>query len=158
MISVVCMDCRKVYKEVESDREGESHGICVRCFAHRVGAVEASGVNEWIDAQVDELPTGRIVLDENLCVIGYNREEERLTSLDRDRLTGKPFFEKVAPCMSGEDLSGWCARHVNGPSLVEKSIDWLLQLKTGARIATLDMCAGRGRVVINVDVTPKVRG
>jgi len=155
MFVVVCMDCQRVYKREESPEDVVSHGICVKCFAERVGAVEASEVNEWLDAQLDELPTGRIVLDGSLCVIGYNREEEKLSSLDGKELIGKPFFQSIAPCMSGEDLSGWCARFVHNPSLVDKSIDWLLKLKTGPRIATLDICAGRGRVVIIVNVTPK---
>jgi hypothetical protein len=42
---------------------------------------------------------------------------------------------------------------VNSATLNETSIDWLLKLRSGDRVASLEMCAGKGRVTILVDLT-----
>lgn len=150
------MDCsRECGKQSRTAGEDDatSHGLCVKCYAKRVDAVEVNELREWVDAEFNRLPTGKIVLDRELKVIGYSKEEERLTGLIADEILGRRFFSEVAPCMSGPELAEWCSNHVAGADFTEKSIDWLLKLRSGDRVATLEMCAGRGRVVILVDIT-----
>jgi photoactive yellow protein len=118
-----------------------------------MGAIETSELRNWVDSEINRLPTGKILLDEQLRVIGYSKEEEKLTGLIASEIMGKSFFADVAPCMDGEELSGWCSRHVNSATLNETSIDWLLKLRSGDRVASLEMCAGKGRVTILVDLT-----
>ena len=149
----VCMDCAQIYANAHVLDGPASHGLCLSCYAERIEAVETSQVRQWLNDHVDELPVGRIVLDQDLRVIGYNEAEERLTSLNADLLMGKRFFEEVAPCMAAEELSVWCSSHVNDGQWSEKCIDWLLRLSEGDIVATLQLCVGRGRVLINVHIT-----
>lgn len=158
-MTTVCMDCQKVCGKARPPGNSEeaspktSHGLCVRCYAARMGAIETTELGEWVDSEINRLPTGKIILDDQLRVIGYSKEEEILTGLIAAEILGKTFFEDVAPCMDGEALSGWCARHVNDPTLTDTSIDWLLKLRSGDRVASLELCAGKGRVTILVDLT-----
>lgn len=150
--SMVCMDCNETYR-AGAATSGISHGLCVKCFAVRVDAVPADEMSGWLDEQVDALPVGKIVLDRQLCVVGYSREEEELTGLDGTRLMGKRFFEEVAPCMAADEVGGWCAAHVSDLTLSEKIVDWYLPLHSGGRVAMLEICAGKGMVVMRIDVT-----
>ena len=102
-MTTVCMDCQKVCGKSRPPGNSEeaspktSHGLCVRCYATRMGAIETTELTTWVDSEVNRLPTGKIILDEQLCVIGYSKEEEKLTGLISAEILGKKFFADVAP-------------------------------------------------------------
>ena len=165
-MNIICMDCHRECGDTEkhaqdaaatesadSTSTSVTHGLCVRCYAIRLGAIPTDELRTWVDADLNRLPTGKIILDQDLRVIGYSKEEEALTGLLAEEIMGKDFFADVAPCMDGAELSEWCAQNVSHAELQEKSIDWLLTLRAGERVATLEMCAGQGRVAILVEVT-----
>jgi len=157
------MDCKRACgkasapspkgNDTEASSGATSHGLCVQCYALRMGAVETEELVDWVDSDINRLPTGKILLDAHLRIVGYSKEEESLTGLIASEIMGKEFFKEVAPCMQGEALSEWCADHVDDDALVETSLDWLLKLRSGDRVASLEMCAGKGRVTILVDLT-----
>ncbi len=158
-MTTICMDCQRVcgtapsLEDASTQAPSASHGLCVRCYAARMGAIETSELKYWVDSDVNRLPTGKIILDKDLRVIGYSKEEESLTGLIAAEIIGREFFVDVAPCMNAAALSGWCARHVDDQTLTDTSIDWLLKLRSGDRVASLELCAGKGRVTILVDLT-----
>jgi photoactive yellow protein len=147
--TTVCMHCQKVYRQGELPAP-VSHGICMDCFAEQVSAVRSDELSEWLDEAFDELPTGVIVLDRQLRVIGYNRREEELTGLTRSRILGKQFFVDIAPCMSAREVGGWCETHIDDATIQHKTLDWLLKLKAGDRMASLEVSAGKGQALIRV--------
>lgn len=51
-----------------------------------------------LEAFLDELPMGAIVVDDEGIVRRFNRYEEQLSGLSRDEVLGKSFFSEVAPC------------------------------------------------------------
>ena len=96
------------------------------------------------------------MLDHELRVIRYSQAEQTLAGLSAEDVLRRRFFEDIAPCMVGEQISEWCLKHLHADTLVYKSIDWLLRLRVGDQMASLDMCAGKGRVVILIDRTVHV--
>jgi len=51
-----------------------------------------------LEAFLDELPIGAIVVDDEGIVRRFNRHEEQLSGLSREEVLGEPFFSEVAPC------------------------------------------------------------
>lgn len=51
-----------------------------------------------LEAFLDELPIGAIVVDDDGIVRRFNRHEEQLSGLSRDEVLGESFFSEVAPC------------------------------------------------------------
>ncbi|MGB1699989.1 MAG: PAS domain-containing protein [Nannocystaceae bacterium] len=161
-MTTICMDCQRTcgkataaggeHEVADAEAERTSHGLCVRCYATRMGAVPTDDLKSWVDSDLNRLPTGKIILNGKLEIIGYSKEEESLTGLLAEEIIGQEFFVNVAPCMDADVLSGWCRQHVDSDDLHEQSIDWLLKLRSGERVASLEMCAGKGRVTILVDL------
>lgn len=51
-----------------------------------------------LEAFLDELPMGAIVVDDEGIVQRFNRHEEQLSGLSREEVLGQSFFSEVAPC------------------------------------------------------------
>lgn len=57
-----------------------------------------------LEAFIDELPIGVIVVDDEGIVRRFNRYEEQLSGLSREEAIGKSFFSEVAPCTDDIEL------------------------------------------------------
>lgn len=51
-----------------------------------------------LEAVLDQLPIGAIILDDDGIIQRFNRHEEQLSGLRREQTVGKSFFSEVAPC------------------------------------------------------------
>ncbi|WP_437631260.1 PAS domain-containing protein [Sorangium sp. So ce854] len=61
---------------------------------------------EMTAQEVDDLPYGFIVLDEEGVVLLYNRYEQRMSRLPPERVVGRSFFQEIAPCTRVEAFLG----------------------------------------------------
>ncbi|WP_437574711.1 PAS domain-containing protein [Sorangium sp. So ce887] len=61
---------------------------------------------EMTSQEVDDLPYGFIMLDEEGVVLLYNRYEQRMSRLPSARVVGRSFFQEIAPCTRVEAFLG----------------------------------------------------
>ncbi|XXX74094.1 PAS domain-containing protein [Sorangium sp. So ce134] len=61
---------------------------------------------EMTSQEVDDLPYGFIMLDEEGVVLLYNRYEQRMSRLPSARVVGRNFFQEIAPCTRVEAFLG----------------------------------------------------
>lgn len=57
-----------------------------------------------LEATLDQLPIGAIILDDQGIIRRFNRYEEQLSGLRRESTIGKSFFSEVAPCTADIEL------------------------------------------------------
>lgn len=149
------MDCQQEILRIGQGRvTGQSHGLCVDCYAVRIGGIAEQDLTALAPAALDLLPHGAILLDRELRVIGYNRAESELSGLSPHDVLGRRFFVEVAPCMAGAQVGQWCAEHVGDAAPQKREVEWLLRLRGGDRLALLVLQAGQGRVSLHVRCTP----
>jgi len=55
---------------------------------------------------LDLLPYGVIVVDAGGLILFYNRREEKISGLSRDKVLGRNFFTEVAPCTAVQAFQG----------------------------------------------------
>ncbi len=67
---------------------------------------DLSSLDNYDDAQLDDLPFGVICLDDRGTILKYNLAEARLARLDRSGVLGKDFFTQIAPCTATPDFEG----------------------------------------------------
>ncbi|XXT16621.1 PAS domain-containing protein [Sorangium sp. So ce429] len=68
--------------------------------------VSAERLAEMTSDEVDDLPYGFIMLDEDGVVLLYNRYEQRMSRLPSERVVGRNFFQEIAPCTRVEAFLG----------------------------------------------------
>jgi photoactive yellow protein len=124
------------------------------CYAQRIRTASVDEIVELMTNRIEDLPIGRILLDGDMRITGYNEDEARLTGLDAERVLGKLFFEEVAPCLDTREIGEWCREHVDSPEPQTTVVEWVLELKRGRHPATLHILSGEGRVLIQVDAEP----
>src|ERR1700760_2577913 len=56
--------------------------------------------------ELDRLPFGTIQLDHDGRVKSYNRYEQELAGLTKEKVLGKLFFTEVAPCADVKEFAG----------------------------------------------------
>ncbi|WP_437671413.1 PAS domain-containing protein [Sorangium sp. So ce131] len=61
---------------------------------------------EMTSQEVDDLPYGFVMLDEEGVVLLYNRYEQRMSRLPSERVVGRNFFQEIAPCTRVEAFLG----------------------------------------------------
>ncbi|KYF67687.1 hypothetical protein BE04_19080, partial [Sorangium cellulosum] len=61
---------------------------------------------EMTSQEVDDLPYGFIMLDDEGVVLLYNRYEQRMSRLPSARVVGRNFFQEIAPCTRVEAFLG----------------------------------------------------
>jgi photoactive yellow protein len=76
--------------------------------------VDIFALDSYDDSQLDDLPFGVICLDESGTIVRYNLAEARLARLDRNRVLGKDFFRRIAPCTAVPDFEGRFRAFVGG--------------------------------------------
>ena len=59
---------------------------------------------DLLEAVLDHLPVGAILLDDDGIIRRFNRYEEQLSGLSRTKTIGKSFFSDVAPCTKDIEL------------------------------------------------------
>ncbi len=59
---------------------------------------------ELLEAVIDHLPIGAILLDDEGTIQRFNRHEEQLSGFRRETVLGKSFFGEVAPCTDDIEL------------------------------------------------------
>jgi photoactive yellow protein len=59
-----------------------------------------------LDADLDALPFGVIVVDRTGTILEYNAYESKLAGLSRARVVGRNFFHDVAPCTAIREFEG----------------------------------------------------
>lgn len=69
-------------------------------------ALDLSSLDNYDDAQLDDLPFGVICIDDSGTILKYNLAEARLARLDRSRVLGKNFFRQIAPCTATPEFEG----------------------------------------------------
>lgn len=60
--------------------------------------------SDLLESVIDQLPIGVILLDHRGRVLRFNRHEEYLSGLKREKVLGKSFFSEVAPCTEQLEL------------------------------------------------------
>ncbi|XYH94832.1 PAS domain-containing protein [Sorangium sp. So ce1128] len=68
--------------------------------------VSVERLAEMTSQEVDDLPYGFIMLDEEGVVLLYNRYEQRMSRLPSERVVGRNFFQEIAPCTRVEAFLG----------------------------------------------------
>lgn len=151
----VCQSCRReIVRPGQPQFDGVSHGICLPCFTLQLGDVKTQSLAELASDELELLPSGAILLDAELRVVGYNAAETRITGLAREKVLGRRFFVDIAPCMDFDEVGQWCVHHVHDAELATQEVDWVLELRDGKRLAALTCIAGRGRVALTVTLYP----
>jgi photoactive yellow protein len=79
--------------------------ICTNC-ADKLPDVPEDYLMEVSKSFVDSLPYGNIILDEDGIVLKYNKKEEEITGFKSEKVEGKNFFQKVAPCTAVKEFEG----------------------------------------------------
>lgn len=71
-----------------------------------MAAVEAPPplTQKMLEAVLDQLPIGAIVLDDEAVVQRFNRYEEQLSGRSRQEVIGRTFFSEIAPCTRDIEL------------------------------------------------------
>lgn len=152
---LVCQTCsRRILRPAGDVFEGVSHGLCVDCFADSFEDASRQTLPSVASNDLERLPMGAILLDDELRVVGFNQAETRTTGLAADKVLGRHFFHEIAPCMDGPEIGHWCAEHVQREETSRRDIDWVLTLRDGKRVAELKLIAGRGRVAITISLYP----
>ncbi len=59
---------------------------------------------ELLEAILDDLPIGALILEDDGTIRRFNRHEEQLSGLSREETIGKSFFSDVAPCTKDIEL------------------------------------------------------
>ena len=59
---------------------------------------------DQLEAVIDQLPIGAIVVDDDGIIRRFNRHEEQLSGLKRSQTLGKSFFSEVAPCTKDVEM------------------------------------------------------
>lgn len=83
---------------------------------------EAFGLRaDQLEAVIDQLPIGAIVIDDDGVIRRFNRHEEQLSGLKRSQTLGKSFFSEVAPCTKDVEME---ARFREGIERGELDLDF----------------------------------
>ena len=70
-----------------------------------------------LEALLDALPFGVVLIDRHGAVVLYNRYEEHLARRERSRVIGRHFFREVATCTDVAELGGAFAERVESGGL-----------------------------------------
>jgi len=96
-----------------------------------LGAIEL--LSSMSQEEVDELPYGFVVLDEEGTVMLYNRYESALSRLPPERVIGKNFFRDVAPCTRVEAFFGRFRALLADDARTEESFRFRFVFRHGAQ-------------------------
>jgi photoactive yellow protein len=152
MREVVCAWCTRAVPRMGdaataadgSDGLTTSHGLCATC-AGESGVFEVEDLLDLAADELDALPLGAIVLDADGVVREFNRAEQRLSGLAPERVIGRHFFTRVAPCTNVADFGGRYAAMVRAGSTARETLDFVFRFAGGDRMVTVAITYDAGR-------------
>jgi photoactive yellow protein len=89
--------------------------------------------------QVDDLPYGFIVLDEQGVILLYNRYEALMAKLPPERVIGKNFFRDVAPCTRVDAFHGRFRALVASTTVTSDKFAFRFHFLHGAQDVTIEL-------------------
>jgi len=95
-------------------------------------------LDNYDDAQLDELAFGVICLDDRGTIVKYNLAEARLARLDRSRVLGRDFFREVAPCTATPEFEGKFREFLGGRE-PRTSFPYVFDFKFGAQEVQVEL-------------------
>ncbi len=113
-------------------------------------AIDLGYVNSVSPDELDVLPYGLIVLDANGDVLFYNETESRLAGYDVEAVTGKNFFQDVAPCTRVKEFQGRFDEFVDGKLGRVAFFDFVFYFSHGTQKVLIGLSHGRSRGHYNV--------
>jgi len=116
----------------------ETHGICLDCLPD-VFELPVYSLNRLSPLELDQLPYGVIVLDENDIVVAYNQHEENLARLSRHDAIGRNFFHEIAPCTNVREISTWIGKMRREKRTVTKQLDFVFLFPFGREFVNLSI-------------------
>ncbi len=90
--------------------------------------------------EIDALPFGVVTMATDATVEHYNATEGRLTGLTPERVTGRHFFETVAPCMNNFMVAHRFATEAD----IDDTISYVLTLRMSPRKVRLRLLKRSG--------------
>lgn len=118
-------------------------------------AMDLGFINKVSPEQLDSLPYGLVVLDTQGDVLFYNETESTLTGFARERVIGKNFFTKVAPCTQVKEFQGRFEQFVRGELGRVTFFDFAFHFEQGTQNVLIGLSHGRKRGHINVMMVRK---
>jgi photoactive yellow protein len=103
----------------------------------RIDSVER--ILSMTQEEVDELPYGFVVLDDEGAILLYNRYEARMSRLPSERVVGKNWFRDVAPCTRVEAFFGRFRRLIEDPSVTAERFAFRFHFLHGAQDVLVQM-------------------
>lgn len=107
-------------------------------------------INEVDPGELDTLPYGLIVLDTDGNVLFYNETESKLAGYDREQVTGRNFFEDVAPCTRVKEFQGRFEDFVAGELGRVTFFDFAFHFEQETQNVVIGLSHGRRKGHINV--------
>jgi photoactive yellow protein len=132
VLTTVCAWCGDSLGTPAGDGQPVSHGMCAACAASS-GVFPVETLLTLSQEELDALPYGVIELDEHARVRGYNRAEERLSGLPRDRFLGRHFFTEVAPCTRVAEFEGRFHQILASTTPAEEEFSFVFRFARGHR-------------------------
>ncbi len=86
-----------------------------------------------VDADLDSLPFGVIVVDRTGTILEYNAYESNLAGLTRSRVLGRNFFHDVAPCTAIRDFEGRFTEFLTSPNTSIEPFEFEFPFASGPR-------------------------
>ena len=71
-----------------------------------VGRGEIERIQNYGEAELDQLPFGAIRLDREGKILSFNQAEVDLSGRKKENVIGKSFFTDVAPCTNVQEFAG----------------------------------------------------
>ena len=103
----------------------------VRRTALDVAIPSDESIFELDESEIDDLPFGLIVVDQQGIIRQYNSYESRMARLAKERVIGRDFFRDVAPCAAVQEFQGRFERFAQEPGDRAESFDFVFQFSFG---------------------------
>jgi photoactive yellow protein len=144
-----------IYGRGLEPEEMEHHSLDVRPSTptKAAPAVDLGYVNSVSPEELDALPYGLVILDARGDVLFYNETESRLAGYDIEEVTGKNFFEDVAPCTRVKEFQGRFEDFVEGKLGRVTFFDFVFYFSHGTQKVLIGLSHGRKAGHYNVMMT-----
>jgi len=148
----LCAWCTTELAPADSgDSHRVSHGVCLPC-CRRFDLFPTEAIPNLSRVDVDRLPFGVIVLDDQGLVRQYNAAESQLSGQRAGAVIGKPFFDQVAPCANVQQFAGRVATLRAGGRDGRITFDFLFAFDDGEMLVGIvclfDAASGQTTILV----------